>query len=111
MLNCFEMVATLLKQLKSGGEQRLPNAGTGEKDAVSPSLDRFDDGTWSQESEGFGDVFPVRRCGLLQRQMHHKALPKVWWKRTQEQQVCIAGGRGKRIAGGDHVCDGGGPRR
>ena len=87
MLNCFEMVATLLKQLKSGGEQRLPNAGTGEKDAVSPSLDRFDDGTWSQESEGFGDVFPVRRCGLLQRQMHHKALPKVWWKRTQEQQV------------------------
>ena len=48
----LEMMDTLLKtrreneaQEKSGGEQRLPTADTAGRDAVSPSLDRSDDGT------------------------------------------------------------------
>ena len=54
-----EMMASLLKndregggQQKSGGERKLSAVGTAGRDAVSPSLDRFDDGTGSQEERG-----------------------------------------------------------
>ena len=66
---------------------------------------------WSRESEGFDEeVFPMQGCRPLQRQLHRKALRKVWWERTQEKQVHIAGGHG-RIASGRRACDGGGSRR
>ena len=52
------MMTALLKnnreggtQRKSGGEQRLPAADTAGTGAVSPSLDRSDDGTGSHEEE------------------------------------------------------------
>ena len=52
------MMAALLKnnreggtQRKSGGEQRLPAVDTAGTGAVSPSLDRSDDGTGSHEEE------------------------------------------------------------
>ena len=54
-------MATLLEttrksevQQKSGGEQRLPTADTSGRDAVSPSLDRSDDGTGSRKEERGG---------------------------------------------------------
>ena len=56
----LEIMATLLKtsresevQLKSGGQQRLPTADAAGRDALSPSLDRSDDGTGSRK-EGSG---------------------------------------------------------
>ena len=57
----LEMMAALLKtsresevQRKSGGEQRLPAVDTAERDAVSPSSDRSDDGTGSRKEERGG---------------------------------------------------------
>ena len=57
----LEMMATLLKtsreseaQLKSGGQQRLPTADTGGRDAVSLSLDRSDEGTGYRKEERGG---------------------------------------------------------
>jgi hypothetical protein len=57
----LEMMAVLLKtsresgpQEESGGEQRLPTADTAGRDAVSPSLDRSDDGTGSRKEERGG---------------------------------------------------------
>ena len=55
----LEMMASLLKndreggaQQKSGGERKLSAVDTAGRDAVSPSLDRSDDGTGSQEERG-----------------------------------------------------------
>ena len=58
----LEMMAALIKtnqeieaQQKSGGEQRLPTADTiVGRDAVSPSLDRSDDGTVNRKEERRG---------------------------------------------------------
>ena len=57
----LEIMATLLQttrkseaQQKSGGEQRLPTADIAGRDAVSPSLDRSDDGTASRKEERGG---------------------------------------------------------
>ena len=57
----LEMMDTLLKtrreneaQEKSGGEQRLPTADTAGRDAVSPSLDRSDEGTGYRKEERGG---------------------------------------------------------
>ena len=54
----IEMMAALLKnnreggaQRKPGGEQKLSAVDTAGRDAVSPSLDRSDGGTGSQEEE------------------------------------------------------------
>ena len=70
------MMATLLKtsregeaQLKSGGQQRLPTADTAGRDAVSPSLDRSDDGTGSRKEERIPGMMPWRRRRLGVQQL------------------------------------------
>ena len=70
------MMATLLKtsregeaQLKSGGQQRLPTADTAGRDAVSPSLDRSDDGIGSRKEERIPGMMPWRRRRLGVQQL------------------------------------------
>ena len=66
----LEMMAILLKtsreteaQQKSGREQRLPTADTAGRDAVSPSLERSDDGTGSRKEERGGGAAEADSTG------------------------------------------------
>ena len=68
----LEMMATLSEttrkreeQQKSDREQRLPTADTAGRDAVSPSLDRSDDGPGSRKEERGGAAGPDPTRGQL----------------------------------------------